>query len=855
MERTIDYIRNVFRSSSGITGMDSINHCIIFVTFRMMTPELCRTIGMDESLSFENAIHDKNGNILGSEELYSKFYCEGNKELNFIGQIVNRIGFSNFRYKLKSSSDLLRIVIKLKELDIENLTIKFDLAGLIYELHLKSGTLNARDLGQFYTHRLVIKYMIKLCDPKIVNGLVETIVDPCSGSGGFLSMSIKHLKEKYPLGIDWAENKNNIIGFDIDDNVKNLALLNVFLEIGCLCKDTIVRQNTLTNGLKFPNSGKVLEKADIILSNSPYGIKTCKFEKCCEKIKDIGIKATNAEILFIHLFMGSLADNGRCAIIIPDGILFNTSKPHIETRKHLVENFNLKKIISLKCSNAFLNTNVKTNILFFTKESYTTKNVEFCEIDLDEKGEITETVIINVSYSDIKIKNYSLSVNIYNVKKAEKIEGLSYKKIEDFCEFSKPSKRNASFGSHIGEYPFYASSSSGKSKFCSEADYKEKSVIIGSGGQANVKYDENFSCSSHNFILTTNKCNSKYLYYFFSCNLEMLESGFNGATIKNLSKEYVKTLEIPIPSISVQNAIVERLDFLTYTNETLKLNIEKLKTTMKYYIENAVQHVKQVEKLENIAKFLAKNKKLKASDGNLSGKYKFYTSSQNKIMFRDDYEFEHQCLIIGRGGNPSIHISKEFGISHDDCYVIKSKYDNYIYYFIMVNKEILEKGFQGATIKHISKSYINNIEIPIPSLEIQNALVEYCDNITNIIQLQEKQIESNKELMENIMNGYLSLCEKANNNEEEQENENSCSSSPISSSLSSEKEEDDEEEFFIIKNKGNLKVEEEDSEPITEEDLTKLTVDKLKIMCKNKNLGPYSKLKKAELITMLTNSK
>ena len=84
-------------------------------------------------------------------------------------------------------------------------------------MHLKSGTSKGamRDLGQYYTHRLVIKYMIKLCKPKVINGIVEKILDPTMETGGYLTMAIRYLNEKYTgdESMDWKINKDKIIGF------------------------------------------------------------------------------------------------------------------------------------------------------------------------------------------------------------------------------------------------------------------------------------------------------------------------------------------------------------------------------------------------------------------------------------------------------------------------------------------------------------------------------------------------------------------------------------------------------------------------------------------------------------------
>ena len=109
--------------------------------------------------------------------------------------------------------------------------------------------------------------------------------------------------------------------------------------------------------------------------------------------------------------MEALDNGGRCAVIVPDGALFGDSALHHFVRKMLVEDFNLKKVISLN-GDFFLNTCVKTSILFFVKDGTKTKEVEFSELKLKE-DKIIENIVIIGKYNDIKKNNYSLFVNKY----------------------------------------------------------------------------------------------------------------------------------------------------------------------------------------------------------------------------------------------------------------------------------------------------------------------------------------------------------------------------------------------------------------------------------------------------------
>lgn len=769
MEKIVGKIRDILRKE-GITGMDSINHCIVFIICRLLTEKLCIKAGIPKKFAFDNIMKNDNGNELGDQELYDIFYSRGGKRQNLIGCLINNLKFKNIKFKLEGVQNLKLIMKKLQKLDTIKLSVTYDIIGTIYEIHLKSGTSNSmRDLGQYYTHRLVIKYMIELCDIKMIDGEIEKIIDPTMGTGGFITMAIKHLNKKYK-NIDWGKNKDNIIGFDIDDNVKNMALLNIFLEIGELCTNTLQKQDTLYNDLKF-NNGDVLQKAKVILANEPMGIKNIIHSSCCDRIKNMKIKGTKAEPLFLQLFMEALDDGGRCAVIIPDGVLFNESNLHKKTRKHLIENFNLKKVIALTDKDFFLNTGVKTSILFFANDGTKTKEIEFCDILINTKEEIEEKVVIKVKYDKIVENNYSLFVNKYIVEKIEKIEGVEYMKLKDICTFQKKSKRSATFGKKKGKYNFYTSGSTIKK--CDEVDYINECIIIGDGGCANIYIDSNFSCSDHNYILHNNNdlINLKYLKFYLEVNISLLQNGFKGSTIKNLSKSYVNDLTIPIPSINIQNKIVERLDLLSENNKTLKENINEFKTIMKYYIEEHTDSC-DMKKFGDICNM--KSGKYNSKDCNKTGKYPFYNSkASNPSGFIDKFCFDYNkyLILIKDGGagfqkyGEQIGLGKVFKVSgktgatsHQLAIVIKNKvlsYQYLYYYMTVVKNNIMDLAQYTTGLGTIRKSNLEEFLIPIPSKEKQTEIVEYCDNLNNMIDNMEKQITNNKTLMKTILNSNI----------------------------------------------------------------------------------------------------
>ncbi|MGF7081418.1 restriction endonuclease subunit S [Mucilaginibacter sp. UYCu711] len=139
------------------------------------------------------------------------------------------------------------------------------------------------------------------------------------------------------------------------------------------------------------------------------------------------------------------------------------------------------------------------------------------------------------------------------------MEKIMFKHLFDFL---KKSNLKASDEDEQGEFPFYTSSSI-VNKRTNNPIYNQLSLVIGNGGSASIHYaDLPFAATSHCYIAIAKNesVNTKYAYYFLSVNLHILERGFKGAGLKNISSKYIDEIEIPIPNIETQNKIVTILD-------------------------------------------------------------------------------------------------------------------------------------------------------------------------------------------------------------------------------------------------------------------------------------------------------
>jgi len=783
MDQIINYIRDILRKE-GITGMESINHCIVFIICRMLDNTMCEKTQIDQKYTYENIMKDDEGNEIGDQELYNRIFKKGNPDC-LIGQQVNKLGFKNIKFKLEGIQNLKNIMKKLEGFDPKLLSSKYDIIGTIYEIHLKSGTSNAmRDLGQYYTHRQVIDYMIKLCDPKMEKGVIEKILDPTMGTGGFLTMSIKYLNDKYKNKINWSKNKENIVGFDIDDNVRNMALLNIFLEMGELCENTIVKEDTLYRDLRFTN-GTTLEKAKVILANEPMGLKNIIHASCCDRIKNLKIRGTKAEPLFLQLFMEALDDNGRCAVIVPDGMLFNESTLHQETRKYLVENFELKKVVALS-DDFFLNTGVKTSIFYFEKNGQKTKEVEFSNIKLN-KGEIEETIIIKVKYDDIEKNKYSLFINKYKKEKNEKISNIEYKKLAEIC-YLKNGKTITKNQCVEGDFPVIGG---GKNPLgYHNVYYYDENTIVCSSSGANAGYISKYKTkiwASDCFSIKPKEnsyLNNNYLYYYLMNIQNNIYELQKGSGQPHVYSSDIENIEIPIPSPDIQKKIVEQLDVLSSNIERSRQIIEEYRQIIKFYVDCNTINEKDI-KISDIFEMVIGKKTTKEVMGN--GDYDFYNGSANSPVGKyNEFSYSSEIpyiLLIKDGGagegkyGDKIGLGKVFYVNGKTAFTtsvvalinknndINSKYA--YYYLTTVKNNLMDMAQYTTGLGHLTTTRLKTFSIPIPTKEKQEEIVKYCDNVTMIIEQTEKQMEANKELIENIIDSYLNAQKKDTDNEQE----------------------------------------------------------------------------------------
>ncbi|TAF50180.1 MAG: SAM-dependent DNA methyltransferase, partial [Oscillatoriales cyanobacterium] len=231
-----------------------------------------------------------------------------------------------------------------------------DLMGDLYE-YMLSKLSQAGTNGQFRTPRHIIELMVKLMQPTIE----DVVCDPACGTAGFLVGVAEYLqKEKGVLNAPGAIAKYGAMfhGFDFDATMLRIGSMNMMLH--GVDSPTIENRDSLAD-----KHAGVAEEFSLILANPPFKGSIAKEE--IAKDLSMVVKTTKTELLFMALFLRLLKVGGRCAVIVPDGVLFGSSNAHKAIRRLLVDDHQLNGIISMPSGVFKPYAGVSTAIVLFTK--------------------------------------------------------------------------------------------------------------------------------------------------------------------------------------------------------------------------------------------------------------------------------------------------------------------------------------------------------------------------------------------------------------------------------------------------------------------------------------------------------
>lgn len=340
---------------------------------------------------------------------------------------------ANWTDKTKLSDERLKNLIEhMSKIKVGNTNYSADIMGDSYEFLIKKfADMSKKNAGEFYTPRTIVKLLIMLMAPQIG----ETVYDPACGTGGMLIEAIRYMKgDKLTYGHIYGQEKNLA--------TSAIARMNLFLHGA---KDFKITQGDTLRSPNYHEGGK-LKTFDCVVANPPFSLKNWGSEQFSSDIYGRNMwgcpSDSNADYAWLqHMVKSMNPKTGRCAVVLPQGILFRGGKEG-EIRKQLIESDRLECIITL-VSGVFYSTGVSACILLLNNNKPSKHIGRICMIDASgiytaqrAQNIMTEDDINNVfkrytdyedvidkvkiaTIADVREKDYTLAINNYIEKKEQ----------------------------------------------------------------------------------------------------------------------------------------------------------------------------------------------------------------------------------------------------------------------------------------------------------------------------------------------------------------------------------------------------------------------------------------------------
>lgn len=740
------------------------------------------------------------GNVLQS-------ICDSElKELLFY-EIPQNIRGSVFVYLIREI-DKITIIEK---------TCNVLLSGKIYEYFIGRDESAIGELGAYFTDRHITKYCLQKANPKIKqNGIIPSMIDMFGGSGGFTTEYINYLNEENPQLINWNTGINKIYHYDMNEDVIKSAGLEFFCLTGVLPN---------MNNLKYKNSFTDEfngSRYEYIFTNPPYGgdksskkteaqskrdkvkeyiknelltttdevlrirrqkqlknieaqekqekkeqdkTKVC-VNSCSARIqkfaKDNKLKGNDKESCSLMLLMDILEVGGTAVGVLKEGVFFN--KTYKDLRKCLVENFNIREVISVP-QDQFENTSTKTSIIIFDNIEEKTTEVKFSHLvveryEEDKFAEVFGDIVIIENKGDIKgvsdvlvsqatreelLSNPICSLNGKDYNKKKIVVGVGYElvKLEDICEIicGKNLPKDKAIN---GIYNVYGGGNSSYTH--DEYNIEGFNIILSRVGNNNISLiNEKIYLTDNGFSLNIkDELTKKFIGYYLCGKKEQIFNLGNGSNQKVITKTQLKQLKVPIPKSQIK--IKEWVDKISKPYNEKNSKQTKIKE-LENFVQNRIKEIsdnEECDKMELGSICEIKSGKNLPKEKAINGIYNVYGGG-NSSYTHNEYNLEGFNIIVSRVGNNSVTLVDEKFYLTDNGFslIVNNDIKKYFGYYILNNKEQIFNAGNGSNQKVISKSQLSKIKIKIPK---NKQLIQDLETTFQEIETLQTEVKTADEL-------------------------------------------------------------------------------------------------------------
>jgi type I restriction enzyme M protein len=634
-------------------------------------------------------------------------------------------------------------------------------------------------------------------EDKIVQGetATETIIaDKINYSGDLLSPD------------DKTKLTQNIAGYDISPDMVKLALVNLYLH--GFSDPKIFEYDTLSSEKRWD------EHFDIILANPPFMTP----KGGIVPHKRFSIQANRAEVLFVDYIAEHLSIKGRAGIIVPEGIIFQSANAYKNLRKNLIENWGLYAVVSLPSGVFQPYSGVKTSILLMDKEfAKRSKEILFLKVENDgfdlgaqrrkiDKNDLPDCLEVLEMWKKDQTVDESSKI-AFAVKKEKIAENGDYNltgdRYRETVDYSNPKWPMVELGEvceFIGGYAF-------KSEELKKERLNNYFPVVKIGNVdksgvlniSNAQYSE-YSESLRKFLIERDdiliamtgatvgkvaysqyeklllnqrvglvRANQKQIIKSFLKNLLLSKQFYNycqvqagGGAQGNISPNQIKSYQIPLPPLEVQEQIVAEIEQYQKVINGAKQVVANWKPN--FSIDPSWEMVelgKVVEIQRGGSPRPIQDYITKEADGmnwikigDVAEGEKYITKTKQKIrkeglsktrLVKDGDFILSNSMSFGRP-----YIVKIDGAIHDGWLLIRINDENQIdpnFLYQILGTEIVKKQYErlatGGVVKNLNSSLVKSVKIPLPPLDVQEQIVAE-------IEAEQKVVNANKELMEKM---------------------------------------------------------------------------------------------------------
>lgn len=625
------------------------------------------------------------------------------------------------------------------------------------------------DAGQFRTPRHIIDFMVAIMQPK----KDESICDPACGTAGFLISSYKYIlsentnKNKGDLLTPDDRKKliNNFVGYDISAEMVRLSLVNLYLHGFTTPK--IYEYDTLTSEDRWG------DYFDIILANPPFmtpkgGIRPHK---------KFAMQANRSEVLFVDYIMEHInPTTGRAAIIVPEGIIFQSATAYKALRKLLVDKNYLYGVVSLPAGIFQPYSGVKTSILLLDRNlAKKTNNVLFVKIENDgfglgaQRRELStsdlpdainlitqyNSAIRNDNFSSLDLDNlplnslvidktliagngdYALSADRYIQITNSKQSKYELVELSEICELYQPQTISASEFKENGAYKVFGAN--GVIGYYDKYNHEDPEVLITCRGATcgTINLSEPKSWITGNAMVAKpidGRLNKMFLYDLLKTT--DLSSVITGAAQPQITRASLSPFKIPLPPVVIQEEIVNKIKALERIISGAKQVVENYKAQIDIKSEWEMVELGKIIKLSSGRGLTQQNM--------IEGEYPVY-GGNGVNGYHNEYFIEDPIIVIGRVGAycGSVHTTApKAWVTDNGLYVTE--------YLIPINQDYLAQMLTQLELNRyakvggqpsISQTTVYERQIPLPSIDEQAEIITKLKH-------EQSLIHNNKELIQ-----------------------------------------------------------------------------------------------------------